>query len=159
MTRRQQRMVLVALLVTGVATAVGFGINAFQQNLQYFFSPTDVVAKKSPHDRNFRLGGLVTVGSVQRQGDGLTIAFSVTDTIETVDILYTGILPDLFSEGQGIVATGKMGPNGIFIAEEVLAKHDENYMPPEVAAALEKAKGVKMPTSHQGPDAPAIETL
>ena len=159
MTRRQQRMVLVALLVTGVAVAVGFGINAFQQNLQYFFSPTDVVAKKSPPDRNFRLGGLVTVGSVERQGDGLTIRFSVTDTVETVDILYTGILPDLFSEGQGIVATGKMGPGGTFVAEEVLAKHDENYMPPEVAAALEKAKGVEMPTSHQGPDAPASETL
>ena len=149
MTRRQQRMVLVGLLVTGVAIAVGFGINAFQQNLQYFFSPTDVAAHKSPVDRNFRLGGLVTNGSVQRQGDGLTIAFSVTDTVETVDILYTGILPDLFSEGQGIVATGKMGPNGTFVAEEVLAKHDENYMPPEVADALKTAKNIEAPHNNQ----------
>jgi len=161
MTRRQQRMVLVGLLVTGVAIAVGFGINAFQQNLQYFFSPTDVVAHKSPANRNFRLGGLVTNGSVQRQGDGLTIAFSVTDTVETVNIRYTGILPDLFREGQGIVATGKMGPNGVFIAEEVLAKHDENYMPPEVAAALKDAKDAKMPDTHSGAATPATasETL
>lgn len=161
MTRRQQRMALVGLLVTGVAVAAGFGINAFQQNLQFFFSPSDVVAHKSPADRNFRLGGMVNKGSVQRQGDGLTIAFSVTDTVETVNIRYTGILPDLFREGQGIVATGKMGPDGVFIAEEVLAKHDENYMPPEVADALKRAKSNTMPGAEQGPatSQPASETL
>jgi len=151
MTRRQQRMVLVGLLVTGVIIAAGLGISAFWQNVQFFFTPTQVAAHEAPQNRNFRLGGLVNVGSVQRQGDGLTIRFSVTDTVESVDILYTGILPDLFSEGQGIVATGKIGPDGIFIAEEVLAKHDENYMPPEVADALEKAKNIDTPASHTGP--------
>jgi len=151
MTRRQQRMVLVGLLVTGVVVAVGLGISAFWQNVQFFFTPTQVLAHEAPADRNFRLGGLVTKGSVQRQGDGLTIRFTVTDTVESVDILYTGILPDLFSEGQGIVATGKLGPNGTFVAEEVLAKHDENYMPPEVADALEKAKNAKLPDSHVDP--------
>ena len=150
MTRRQQRMVLVGLLVTGVGVAVALGISAFWQNVQFFYSPSEVIAGKAPQGRNFRLGGLVNTGSVQRQGDGLTIKFSVTDTVETTDILYTGILPDLFREGQGIVATGKLGPDGVFIAEEVLAKHDENYMPPEVADALKTAKNMKMPDTHTG---------
>jgi len=153
MTRRQQRMVLVGLLVTGVIIATGLGISAFWQNVQFFFTPTQVAAHEAPIDRNFRLGGLVNVGSLQRQGDGLTVRFSVTDTVESVDILYTGILPDLFSEGQGVVATGKIGPDGVFIAEEVLAKHDEEYMPPEVADALEKARNVDVPSSHTGPAA------
>ena len=160
MTRRQQRMVLVGLLVTGVVIAAALGINAFWQNVQFFFSPSDVVAHKSPTDRNFRLGGLVETGSVQRQGDGLTIHFTVTDTVEKVNISYTGILPDLFSEGRGIVATGKMGPDGTFVAEEVLAKHDEKYMPPEVADALEKAKSATPASPTSGiPSTARSETL
>ena len=149
MTRRQQRMVLVGLLVTGVAVAVGLGINAFWQNMQFFFSPTQVMANEAPQGRNFRLGGLVTDGSLERQGDGLTMRFTVTDTANTVPISYTGILPDLFREGQGIVATGKLGPNGTFIAEEVLAKHDENYMPPEVADAIKTAQNLEAPYGNQ----------
>ena len=149
MTRRQQRMVLVGLLVTGVVVAVGLGINAFWQNVQFFFSPTQVLANEAPQGRNFRLGGLVTAGSLERKGDGLTMRFTVTDTVGTVPISYTGILPDLFREGQGIVATGKLGPDGTFIAEEVLAKHDENYMPPEVAEALKTAQNLKAPHGNQ----------
>jgi cytochrome c-type biogenesis protein CcmE len=155
MTRRQQRMVLVGLLLTGVVVAVGLSLGAFWENVQFFFSPTDVVAHKAPQERNFRLGGLVVDGSLQRQGDGLTVVFEVTDTANNVPISYTGILPDLFKEGQGIVATGKLNDKGVFIAEEVLAKHDENYMPPEVADALKTAKNVKMPDTHSGSQAPA----
>lgn len=141
-------MVLVGLLVTGVAVAVTLGIGAFWQNVQFFYSPSDVLADKAPQGRNFRLGGLVTDGSVERQNDGLGIKFTVTDTVQSVDILYTGILPDLFREGQGIVATGQLGADGVFVAEEVLAKHDENYMPPEVADALKTAKNVELPVNH-----------
>ena len=150
MTRRQQRMMLVGLLLTGVVVAVGLSLGAFWENVQFFFSPTDVVAQKAPQDRNFRLGGLVVDGSLQRQGDGLTIVFEVTDTANNVPISYTGILPDLFKEGQGIVATGKMGSDGVFMAEEVLAKHDENYMPPEVADAIKAAQNIESP--HPSPE-------
>jgi cytochrome c-type biogenesis protein CcmE len=154
--KRKKRLALVLLVVLGVGTAVALALNAFQENLLFFYSPRDVVAGKVPDDHAFRIGGLVTAGSVKRQPDGLTVQFDVTDMDETVAVRYTGILPDLFREGQGIVALGRLGPNGVFVAEEVLAKHDENYMPPEVAEALgnahEEATGtpVPEPNSRQG---------
>lgn len=141
MTARQRRMALVAVLVLGLGTAVGLGLLAFQENLRLFIDPSEVVAGKAPKDRIFRLGGMVKEGSLSTEGDGLTRRFEVTDFAETVTVVYTGILPDLFREGQGIVANGKLDANGVFVAEEVLAKHDENYMPPEVADSLKKVEG------------------
>jgi cytochrome c-type biogenesis protein CcmE len=153
MTRRQQRMVMVGLLVAGVGSAVGLALSAFKENLLYFFSPSQVMAHEAPVERNFRLGGLVEDGSFKRLdgGDGLTVEFSVTDNAESVKVHYTGILPDLFREGQGIVAMGKLNADGVFTAEEVLAKHDENYMPPEVADTLKTAESAGHPT--------AVETM
>jgi len=140
MTPRRQRMTFAAFLVVGVAVAVGLALKAFQGNLLYFYSPSQVLAGEAPTTQNFRVGGLVVVGSVRRQSDGLTVEFDLTDTAARLPVHYTGILPDLFREGQGIVALGHRGRDGAFIAEEVLAKHDENYMPPEVADALETAR-------------------
>lgn len=136
---RKKRMILIGLMVAGVAVAVGFGLRAFNQNLMYFYAPSEVLAGAAPANAPFRIGGLVSNGSVQRQSDGLTVQFDVTDQAKSVTVQYTGILPDLFREGQGIVAHGRLGPEGVFIADEVLAKHDENYMPPEVADSLQKA--------------------
>ena len=147
---RKKRLILIGLMVTGVSIAVGFALNAFNQNLMFFYAPSEVIAGDAPADHPFRLGGLVTTGSVQRQADGLTTRFDVTDNIETVTIQYTGILPDLFREGQGIVAHGRLNEGGVFVADEVLAKHDENYMPPEVAASLKNA--------HDKATAPAGDT-
>jgi len=135
---RRQRLLLIALMVIGMGTAVGFALKSFNENLMYFFSTTDVIAGKAPKDALFRLGGMVVKGSVQRPGDGLTVHFKLTDFSKEVAVEYTGILPDLFREGQGIVANGKLDNRGVFVAEEVLAKHDENYMPPEVKASLKK---------------------
>ena len=137
MTRRQNRMILVALLVAGTSLAAYLGLKAFNENLLYFFSPTDVVNGKAPNGKSFRLGGLVANGSVKREG--IKVAFDVTDNQNTFTVKYEGILPDLFREGQGIITTGSL-KNGTFMATEVLAKHDENYMPPEVADALKNAK-------------------
>jgi cytochrome c-type biogenesis protein CcmE len=125
--------------VAALGVAVGLVLNAFQSNLVFFYTPTQVAAKEAPQDRLFRLGGLVEAGSVAREKDGLTVHFKVTDTARTIPVVYTGILPDLFREGKGVVAQGKIGADGTFQAREVLAKHDENYMPPEAAHALEKA--------------------
>ena len=136
---RKKRLILIGLMVAGVGIAVGFALNAFNQNLMFFYSPSEVIAGDAPEDHPFRLGGLVMTGSVQRQSDGLMTQFDVTDNEKTVIIQYTGILPDLFREGQGIVAHGRLNEGGIFVADEVLAKHDENYMPPEVAASLKDA--------------------
>lgn len=135
---RRQRLILIILMVVGIGTAVGFALKSFNENLMYFFSTTDVMAGKAPKDALFRLGGMVVKGSVQRPGDGLTVHFKLTDFSKEVAVEYTGILPDLFREGQGIVANGKLDERGVFVAEEVLAKHDENYMPPEVKASLKK---------------------
>ncbi len=146
--KRKNRLILVFLILAGVGAAVTLGLKALDQNLLYFFSPTQVKAGEAPVGHSFRLGGLVTNGSVKREKDGMTIHFDITDNAETIAVTYVGILPDLFREGQGIVATGKLDgisidrPTGKlehFIAEEVLAKHDENYMPPEVQDALDKA--------------------
>jgi cytochrome c-type biogenesis protein CcmE len=143
-----------ALAIGGGLAALGVAatlvLNAFQSNLVFFFSPTQVAAQEAPRDRAFRIGGLVTPGSLQRAPDGLTVRFEVTDTAKTVPVAYTGLLPDLFKEGKGVVAQGRLGPDGVFHADQVLAKHDENYMPPEAADALEKAKHGQMPTlTHQ----------
>ncbi|MCH9746077.1 MAG: cytochrome c maturation protein CcmE [Proteobacteria bacterium] len=137
MTKRQNRMVLVALLVAGAILAITLLLQALGSNTNYFYSPTEVAEGKAPVGKSFRLGGLVANGSVIRED--MTVNFEVTDNKETFKIKYTGILPDLFREGQGIITTGSL-VNGTFIATEVLAKHDENYMPPEVADALEKAE-------------------
>jgi cytochrome c-type biogenesis protein CcmE len=140
--------ILAGVATLGVATALV--LNAFQSNLVFFFSPTQVVAKEAPVDRAFRVGGLVETGSIQRDPNGLTVRFVVTDTAKTVPVSYTGMLPDLFQEGKGVVAQGKIGPDGVFVADQVLAKHDENYMPPEAAEALAKAKQGQMPSlEHQ----------
>jgi cytochrome c-type biogenesis protein CcmE len=125
--------------VATIAVAVALVLRAFNSNLVFFFTPTEVSQNKAPKDRTFRIGGLVTEGSVQRKPDGLTVAFTVTDTMQSIPVRYTGILPDLFKEGKGVVAQGKIGGDGVFTASEVLAKHDENYMPPEAAEALKRA--------------------
>lgn len=135
---RRQRLILISLMVIGIGLATGFALKAFNENLMYFFSTTDVIAGKAPKDALFRLGGMVVKGSVERPGDGLMVRFKLTDFSKEVTVEYTGILPDLFREGQGIVANGKLDQRGLFVAEEVLAKHDENYMPPEVKASLKK---------------------
>ena len=147
MTPRQKRMTFVAVLVAGVAIAITLALQAFNENLLYFFSPTQIKAGEAPKDHSFRLGGLVVAGSVKRDPDSLKINFDLTDTAETINVQYEGILPDLFREGQGIVATGKIVGN-LFIADQVLAKHDDNYMPPEVADTLKDA-GLKQ---HNGND-------
>ena len=140
--RRRQRLLLVGLLVTGVAVAVGLALLTLQENINLFFSPSQVVASEAPANTPFRLGGMVVEGSVRRSEGSLEIQFELTDTAKSVAVAYTGILPDLFREGQGIVAQGSLRTDGVFNATQVLAKHDETYMPPEVTEALEKAKAM-----------------
>lgn len=137
MTPRRQRMVMVGLVVAGVAVAVAFALRAFDDNLLYFYSPTQIAAGEAPEGKKFRLGGLVSTGSVKREPGQLEVRFEVSDMKERLDVSYTGVLPDLFREGQGVIAYGVLMPDGTFRADEVLAKHDENYMPPEVAEALQ----------------------
>jgi cytochrome c-type biogenesis protein CcmE len=129
-------MLAVGLVIAGVGVAAALVLRALDNNIMYYFSPSEVVAGVAPADRPFRLGGLVVDGSFRREPGSLAASFTVTDTSEQVEVSYTGVLPDLFREGQGIIARGRLGPDGIFVAEEVLAKHDENYMPPEVADSL-----------------------
>ena len=138
--RRRQRFILAGLLVLGVAVSISLALIALNKNINLFFSPTQVSAGEAPLNSTFRLGGMVVPGSVRRPEDGLIVAFDLTDTAEAVTVVYKGILPDLFRENQGIVAQGRLLTNGTFEAQQVLAKHDENYMPPEVADALEKAR-------------------
>lgn len=139
--KRKQRLIFVVVLICGFGAATALALFAFQQNLLYFYSPSQLSEGAVSADQNFRLGGLVVEGSIQRQSDGVTTVFDLTDTAETLTVSYTGLLPDLFREGQGIVAQGKLNEDGVFMAQEVLAKHDENYMPPEVAEALKEAGG------------------
>jgi cytochrome c-type biogenesis protein CcmE len=136
---RYKRFVWVILGLLVISVAVALVLRAFNSNLVFFYTPSDIAQKKAPQDRTFRLGGLVTADSLKRDPDGLTVKFLVTDTAETIPISFTGILPDLFKEGKGVVVQGKLGPDGVFKASEVLAKHDENYMPPEAASALQQA--------------------
>ena len=139
MTPRKKRalLLLIGLLVIGVAVALI--LTAFRQNLVFFYTPTQVVAKEVPAGRAFRIGGMVVSGSLNRKSDSLEVSFTVTDTKNNVPVVYEGILPDLFKEGKGVVAQGALGTDGVFRATQVLAKHDENYMPPEAAHALEQA--------------------
>lgn len=140
MKPRHRKLALIALVVALLGGAVALVLNAFQSNLVFFFSPTQVAAGEAPTGRAFRIGGLVEEGSIRREADGLTTRFVVTDTARSMPVIYTGILPDLFKEGKGVVAEGKLGPDGLFAATQVLAKHDENYMPPEAADAIEQAQ-------------------
>ncbi len=142
MTRRQQRMVAVAAIVAGIAGAAALGLTALQKNLLYFYTPTQLLGGEVPPATAVRLGGLVIGGSVVREPDSLRVHFDLTDGDRKVTVSYQGVLPDLFREGQGIVAQGRLGPEGVFAATEVLAKHDENYLPPEIAAALSE-RGVR----------------
>ena len=144
MTPRHKRLMLAAVVLGGAAVGVTLLLNAFNSNLVFFYSPSDVQQDKAPKDRTFRLGGLVEEGSVKRQPDGVTVRFAVTDTAKVIPVEYRGILPDLFKEGKGVVAQGKLEGDGIFRAQEVLAKHDENYMPPEAANAVERAQKAQM---------------
>ncbi len=139
MRARQKRMVFVAIGIMGVGVAAWLAVGALRSNISYYFSPTQVMANEAPAHAVYRLGGLVVKNSLARQPDGLTVTFDVTDNAKTVKVSYTGILPDLFGEGQGVVTKGRMGAGGVFVAEEVLAKHDESYMPPEVADSLQTA--------------------
>jgi cytochrome c-type biogenesis protein CcmE len=139
MKPRHRRFAWIGAGVAVLAVAVGLVLNAFQSNLVFFFTPTQVVSNEAPQGRTFRVGGLVEEKSLQRAPDGITVRFNVTDTAKTIPVVYTGILPDLFKEGKGVVAQGRIGPDGVFRATEVLAKHDENYMPPEAADAVSKA--------------------
>jgi cytochrome c-type biogenesis protein CcmE len=141
MKARHRRLAWIGGGVALLGVAVALVLNAFQSNLVFFFTPTQVATREAPQGRTFRVGGLVEEKSLRRERDGLTIRFNVTDTANTIPVVYTGILPDLFKEGKGVVAQGQIGPDGVFRASEVLAKHDENYMPPEAADAVRKAHG------------------
>ncbi|MDJ0956645.1 MAG: cytochrome c maturation protein CcmE [Arenicellales bacterium] len=141
--RRRNRLLMVVFLVLGIGVAVAFTLNAFRQNILFFFTPSQVVGGEAPLGHPFRIGGLVAENSVQRSEGSLEIHFQVTDTVNSVKVVYEGILPDLFREGQGIVTKGTLDPTGVFVASEVLAKHDENYMPPEAEHALKAAQTLK----------------
>jgi cytochrome c-type biogenesis protein CcmE len=139
MTRKRRRLTLLLLCALGLGTAAGLSLFAFQDNLLYFYTPSELAQKPPGPDQRFRLGGLVEDGSLVREADGMTVAFTVTDTKTELRVRYTGALPDLFGEGQGVVAHGRLQPDGTFLADELLAKHDETYMPPEVAAGIAAA--------------------
>lgn len=145
MKPRHKRFVAIAAALAALGGATALVLNAFQSNLVFFFSPSQIASKEAPVGKSFRLGGLVQTGTVAREKDGVTVRFLVTDTVHATQVVYRGILPDLFREGKGVVAQGRLDAGGVFRAEQVLAKHDENYMPPEAAAALEKAQHGKKP--------------
>jgi cytochrome c-type biogenesis protein CcmE len=137
---RHRRLALIASGLAALAVAAALVLNAFRSNLVFFFSPSQIVAGEAPKDRALRIGGMVEKGSLRRQADGITVQFVVTDTAKSVPVVYKGILPDLFREGRGVVAEGRLGADGVFRADQVLAKHDENYMPPDAAHAIEQAQ-------------------
>jgi cytochrome c-type biogenesis protein CcmE len=143
MKKRHKRIVFIAASLAALGLATWLVLGAFKENLVFFFSPTQVMAKEAPVGRTFRVGGLVENGSLKRDPDGLTVRFVVTDTANTIPVTYKGILPDLFKEGRGCVAQGKVGADGVFYADQIMAKHDENYMPPEAARALDQAKDIE----------------
>ncbi|MGX6565767.1 cytochrome c maturation protein CcmE [Cupriavidus sp. GA3-3] len=140
---RGRRLLMIAVGLLLLWTAAALILNAFRSNMVFFFSPSQLAAGEGPRDKAFRLGGMVERGSLRRAPDGLGASFILTDTVNRVQVVYRGMLPDLFGEGQGAIAFGRMGGNGIFAAEEVLAKHDEAYMPPEVAASLKLAEAAQ----------------
>jgi len=140
MKSRHKKLMVIVMALAGIGIVTALVLNAFQSNLVFFFTPTQVTKGEAPTGRAFRIGGLVEKGSLKREADGLTSHFVVTDTAQSMNVVYKGILPDLFKEGKGVVAEGKLGSDGLFTATQVLAKHDENYMPPEAASAIEKAQ-------------------
>ena len=142
MKRRHKRIIFIVCGLAALGLATWMVLGAFRNNLVFFFSPTQIATKEAPVGRTFRIGGLVQDGSLKRETDGLTIRFTVTDTANTIPVVYKGILPDLFKEGRGCVAQGRVGPDGVFYADQIMAKHDENYMPPEAAKALEQGKDI-----------------
>tara|TARA_B100000586_G_scaffold105347_1_gene75517 strand:+ start:1036 stop:1494 length:459 start_codon:yes stop_codon:yes gene_type:complete len=144
MSPRKKRILMVCAILAGISIAGIFILTAFEKNLMYFYSPTEIINGDAPKTRSFRIGGLVVTNSVIRNTNDLKVSFILTDTMNEIKVIYEGILPDLFREGQGIVANGKLQSDNIFVADQVLAKHDENYMPPEVAEALEAA-GAEIP--------------
>jgi cytochrome c-type biogenesis protein CcmE len=150
--QRKKRLFIILGLLAGVGVAVGLALSALQQNINLFYNPTQIAAGEAPQDTRIRAGGMVKEGSVSRSADSLDVQFVVTDYAHDVTIQYRGILPDLFREGQGIVALGRLNESGVLVADEVLAKHDENYMPPEVSQALEKSGKLPggMPASAMG---------
>lgn len=143
MKPRHKRFLFIVAAVAGLAAAVGLVLNALDNNVSLYFTPTQVFNNEAPHGRSFRIGGLVEEGSVKREKDGLTVNFVITDRHKSIPVVFRGILPDLFTEGKGVVAQGRVEADGVMRADEVLAKHDENYMPPEAADALEKAETAK----------------
>jgi len=143
MKKRHKRIVFIVASLAALALATALVLGAFRNNLVFFFSPTQVMAKEAPVGKTFRIGGLVQNGTLKRDSDGLTIRFSVTDTATSIPVVYKGILPDLFKEGRGCVAQGRVGGDGVFYADQIMAKHDENYMPPEAARALDQAKDME----------------
>ena len=148
MKPRQKRLAMIAGGLVALGVAAAFVLAAFRENLVFFFTPSQVAAKEVPQGRSFRVGGMVTPGSVKRQADGITVQFIVTDTAKNVPVVYRGLLPDLFREGKGVVTQGKLGADGIFYASEVLAKHDENYMPPAAADAIKQAQSINQKATH-----------
>ena len=151
MKPRQKRFVYIIVAIVALSAAVGLVLYALKNNVSLYFTPTQAYNKEAPQGRNFRIGGLVEPGSVKRQSDGVTVHFSITDNARSLPVIYKGILPDLFKEGKGVVAQGKIEADNLFHAEEVLAKHDENYMPPEAKDALDQAAKAKT-----GGAAPAV---
>jgi cytochrome c-type biogenesis protein CcmE len=155
MTPRKKRFWFIVAGLVLVGAAVGLVLYGLKNNVSLYFTPTQVYNKEAPVDRNFRIGGLVQKGSLKREKDGLTVHFDITDTDKTMAVVYTGILPDLFKEGKGVVAQGKLDQHNVFHADEVLAKHDENYMPPEAADALKKAKAAEAAATKSNGGLPA----
>ena len=148
MKPRHKRFAMIGGGLAALGVAAAFVLAAFQENLVFFFTPSQVAANEAPQGRAFRIGGMVTPGSVKRQADGVTVLFVVTDTAKEVPVIYRGLLPDLFREGKGVVTQGRLGADGVFQASEVLAKHDENYMPPAAADAIKQAKSINEKAAH-----------
>lgn len=157
MKPRQKRFMFIVAGVAGLAVAVGLVLNALNDNVSLYFTPTQVFNKEVPQGRSFRIGGVVEEGSVKRASTGIMVNFVITDQHKSIPVTYNGILPDLFKEGKGVVAQGKIGADGVMHADEVLAKHDENYMPPEAADALKKGEAANAAAAAQAPAAPAAE--
>jgi len=157
MKPRQKRFMFIVVGVVAVSLAVGLVLNALKGNVNLYFTPTQVFNKEAPQGRSFRIGGLVEEGSIKRQENGLTVNFVITDTHKSIPVVYTGILPDLFKEGKGVVAQGSVDANGLMRADEVLAKHDENYMPPEAADAMKKAEEAKAAANSANPAIPVVK--
>ena len=143
MKTRHKRIVFICAALAAISLASWLVLGAFRNNLVFFFSPTQVAAKEAPVNKTFRIGGLVQNGTLKRDSDGLTVRFTVTDTATNIPVVYKGILPDLFKEGRGCVAQGRLSADGVFYADQIMAKHDENYMPPEAAQALDKARDMQ----------------